>query len=198
MRIGVYVGSFDPVHKGHIHVVNYLIENDYVDKVMIIPTKEYWDKKKMTDIKHRINMLKYYENDDIIIDENLNEIEYTYMILRELRKEYIDDTLCLIIGADNILNFHLWKNYDEILENRVLVLNRDDIDVDKYIEKFSNEDSFIHVKDFEYIDISSTYIRNCAKNKLIMELNEYLDHDVIDYIFLNKLYKESNYEENSR
>ena len=67
MKIGVYVGSFNPVHIGHIHIVNYLIDNNYLDKVIIIPTKGYWDKDNLIDLKHRINMLKYLENDFIMI-----------------------------------------------------------------------------------------------------------------------------------
>ena len=70
MKIGVYVGSFNPVHIGHIHIVNYLINNNYLDKVIIIPTGNYWDKNDLIDIKHRINMLKFYENDRIMINDN--------------------------------------------------------------------------------------------------------------------------------
>lgn len=190
MRIGVYVGSFDPVHKGHKHVIDYLIENDYIDKIEVIPTKEYWDKKKMVSLEHRINMFKYYENDCIVINEDLNDVEYTYMILNKLKEKYVNDILYLIIGADNIVNFHLWKNYNEILDNKVLILNRDEIEIDEYVQKYDKKNSFVPVYDFEYIPVSSTYIRDCIRGKLITELNEYLDHDVIDYIFLNKLYRE--------
>ena len=47
MRKGVYVGSFDPVHKGHKMVVDYLLKNNYVDSIIVIPTGSYWDKNKM-------------------------------------------------------------------------------------------------------------------------------------------------------
>ena len=49
-RIGVFVGSFDPVHKGHTHIINYLLENDYVDKVLVIPTGDYWTKSVNTSL----------------------------------------------------------------------------------------------------------------------------------------------------
>ena len=65
MKIAVYVGSFNPVHKSHIKVVNLVLKN-YVDKVIIVPTLAYWDKKNLIDIKDRINMLKFYENEKII------------------------------------------------------------------------------------------------------------------------------------
>ena len=83
MKLGVFVGSFNPVHKGHIKIVNYILEKNYVDKVLIIPTGNYWDKNDIIDIKHRINMLKYYETDKIKIDNTLNDIQYTYQIIND-------------------------------------------------------------------------------------------------------------------
>lgn len=58
MRIGVYVGSFDPVHIGHIKIVNYLLDNHIVDKIIIIPTGCYWNKTNLT-IKIALRCLKY-------------------------------------------------------------------------------------------------------------------------------------------
>ena len=57
MKIGVYVGSFNPVHKGHIKVVKKVLK-EYVDKVLIVPTLSYWDKNNLISITDRINMLK--------------------------------------------------------------------------------------------------------------------------------------------
>ena len=61
MKIGVYVGSFNPVHKGHMKIVKHLIKNNYLDKVIVIPTGAYWDKQNLIDINDRISMLKFYE-----------------------------------------------------------------------------------------------------------------------------------------
>ena len=61
MKTGVYVGSFNPPHLGHLHVINFLIDQKYVDKVIVIPTGNYWHKNNIIDIKHRINMLKFYK-----------------------------------------------------------------------------------------------------------------------------------------
>ena len=58
MKIGVYVGSFNPVHKGHIAIANYIVDNNYVDKLWIVPTGNYWDKLDLVSIDDRINMLK--------------------------------------------------------------------------------------------------------------------------------------------
>ena len=184
MKIGVYVGSFNPVHIGHIHIVNYLINNNYLDKVIIIPTGNYWDKDNLIDIKHRINMLKFYENDRRIINDNeINTYDYTYQVMDKLKEEYINDDLYLIMGADNIINFHKWKNIDSILKNKVVVLNRDNINIEEYISEF-NKDKFIIINDFKPINISSTKIRKNYKKYI-----KYLDKMVYNYIDEFNLYK---------
>ena len=63
MKLGIYIGSFNPPHKGHIKVINYLLDNDYVDKILVVPTGNYWDKQDLVDIRDRIKMLQFYEND---------------------------------------------------------------------------------------------------------------------------------------
>lgn len=188
MKIGVYVGSFNPPHKGHIKIVNHLI-NNYLDKVIIIPTGNYWDKLDLISINDRINMLKLYEKENITIDAKNNNVEYTYQILNNLIKQYKKDELYLIIGADNIINFDKWKNYEEILEYNLVILNRDNINVLKYLDKLNKKDKYIIVNDLPNIDISSTMIRNKIKNKDYNNLSMYLDKEVYNYIKENKLYE---------
>lgn len=179
MKLGIYIGSFNPVHKGHMDVVNYLLMNRYVDRVLIIPTGNYWDKVDLVDIKDRINMLKIFESDKIIIDNKHNNYEYTYELMRVLKKEYIDE-LYLIMGADNIVNFYKWKNYQELLKYKIIVMNRDDIDISKYVDKYKSN-NFILVNDYKYIDISSSVIRDNLDGK-------YIDQRVLRYINDNHLY----------
>ena len=180
MRLGIYVGSFNPVHIGHIDVVNYLIKEKYVDKVLIVPTLNYWNKFNLIDIKHRINMLKYFENDFIKIDTKNNKYIYTYELLNKLGKEY-DDELYLIMGADNIIEFDKWKNYKELLKYKIIVVNRNNIDINKYIKKY-NTNNFIVINDYKFIDISSTKLRENLNSK-------YIDKKVLDYIKKNNLFR---------
>ena len=180
MKLGIYIGSFNPPHKGHIYVVNYLINEKIVDKVLIVPTNNYWDKQDLVDINDRINMLKYYENNNIIIDTVNNHYSYTYELMRELKKLYHDDILYLIIGADNIVNFNKWENYQELLQYNIIIMNRDDIDIDKYIKNYP-EGHFTILKDFKPINISSTIIRNQI-------YNDFLDEKVNQYIKKHRLY----------
>ena len=182
MKLGVYMGSFNPPHKGHIKVVNYLLDKNIVDKVLIVPTINYWDKNNLIDINDRINMLKFYENDNILVDNEDNNYCYTIDLVYVLKEKYPNDELYLIIGADNIIEFHKWKNYQELLNNKIIVMNRDNIDVLPYVEKLG-KDNFIIINDFPYIDISSTKLRNNLDSK-------YLDKKVLSYIKKNNLYKE--------
>ncbi len=186
LRVGVYVGSFDPVHLGHKNVIDYLISNNIVDKIIIIPTGDYWNKKLNCSLENRINMLRFYQNDKVIVNDTLNNLNYTYEVLNELRKEYKD--LYLIIGADNIKDFHLWKNVNEILKNKVIVLGRDNINVEEYINKF-DKNKFILCDDFKEYNVSSTKIRNLIKENDYSLLDKYLDSDIIKYIIDNRLYK---------
>ena len=182
MRIGVYVGSFDPIHTGHIKVMDYLIDNDYLDKIIILPTLNYWNKNDLTDVELRYEMLKLIKRDYLIVDNVNNRYKYTYEILDVLNKKYKEDELFLVISADNIISFDKWKNVDDILlNNKVIVLNRDNIDILKYVNTFNNKDKFIVVQDYRFIDISSTSLRNKLDKN-------YLTDEIYDYILDNHLY----------
>jgi nicotinate-nucleotide adenylyltransferase len=179
MKLGLYVGSFNPVHNGHVKVINYLLDNDLVDKVIVLPTPNYWDKQDIIPVKHRINMLKFFERENVIIDDKNNEYPYTYQVIDSIKKEY-NDEIYLVIGSDNLEKLHLWKNIDKILENRVIVLRRGDTPIDEYLKRF-DKTRFIIVDDFECLDVCSTDIRNgIYKN---------IDDRVVEYIKRNNLYK---------
>ncbi len=187
MKVGVYVGSFDPVHKGHKQVIDNLLDNNYVDRIEVITTYGYWDKTNLIDINHRINMLKFYENDKIHINETLNHYEYTYQVLNELKKT--NDELYLIIGSDNLPKFNLWKNVDEILNNKVLVIPRKGYEIGDYINQYAKKENFIITNSYEQKDISSTKIRELIKSNKITELKDLLDKEILKYIIDNNLYR---------
>lgn len=177
MKIGVFVGSFDPVHNGHTNVINYLIDKKIVDKVLVIATGNYWDKQNITDLNKRLDMLDLIKKDNIIIDKTHNNIKYTYQILNALKKEYKDDEFYLVIGADNANTLHKWKRYNEIIQNGIIVVGRDNIKVNLKTNKLI----FI---DKNFGNISSTKIRNDVLNNKM-----YLDNLVYNYIIENNLYE---------
>ena len=176
MRIGIYVGSFNPVHDGHIHVAKYLIDNGYVDKVLLLPTPGYWHKQNLADVNDRVNMLKFYEEDNIIVDDIHNVHPYTYQVLDSLNDDYKDAELYLILGSDNLEKFHLWEHVDLVLKYNIIVLNRGNIDIKKYLERFPNG-KFTVIDDFDYINVSSTEIRNGRRDCIKKEVASYIDEN---------------------
>lgn len=186
MKIGVYIGSFNPPHKGHIKIINYLLNNKFVDKIIVIPTGNYWNKQNLVDVSDRINMMKYYENDKVIINTTYNEYKYTYQILRELVKPYNKNDLYLILGADNIVSFDKWDNFKELLTYNILIMNRNNIDINSYIENYP-ENKITIIDGFKDIDICSTKLREDIKYG--KDVSQYIDREIYDYIIIHKLYK---------
>lgn len=190
MRLGIYVGSFNPVHKGHQFIADYVVLKNYVDKVLMIPTESYWDKTGLIDLNHRLNMLKFCENENVLVSDEYSSCEFTYEILEAIAEKSNDTELYLIIGADNLIKFELWENIDLILKHKVLVLGRNDINMGEQIKKFTAEQQnhFVLVKDFPEVDVSSTRVRNKLLSCNFSELNNELDENVLQYILKNKLY----------
>ena len=173
MRLGIYVGSFNPPHEGHHKVMEYVLEQNLVDQVLLLPTPNYWDKKDLVDVKERVEMLKVYEDEKIKVDDVHNVYTYTYEVLRSLKQDYPNDELYLIIGSDNLEKFHEWRNVEEVLQNKVIVLRRDKIVKNPQLAEF--EKQFIYREDFEYINVSSTDIRNGDKRYIHPEIKKYIE-----------------------
>lgn len=162
MRIAVYPGSFNPVHKGHIRIARYLLKKKIADRVLIVPTGNYWDKQDLLPLEDRIAMLKIFEKDGIVIEEEENELPYTYQLMRELRKRWPENELQLVLGADNLPRFDEWKNYRELLEYPFLLVRRNGIDIKKEMAELNKNDYRILL--LKEMDISSTYIREHLEN----------------------------------
>ena len=182
MKIGIYCGSFNPVHKGHIKIVRSVLRKKLRDKVFIIPTGNYWDKQDLPPVEHRIKMLKYFERDNIIIDETHNDIQYTYQLFRQLKQEYPDDDLRLIIGRDNIPAFNRWREYEELLKYDFIIIPRDDIDKNDLIEMMKNDyhkDNYV-ILEVSNINFSSSFIRENIND--YDKIKEAIDKRVYNYL----------------
>ena len=189
MRIGVFIGSFNPIHIIHEKIVKDLA-NDELDKVIVIPANEkYHLKNGLEKFEHRLNMLNLVFNSNSIIVSDLEKEEYhfTYQNIEILKKIYPLDELYLIIGADNLIELNTWKNYKYLLDTcGFVVFGRNDIKIEEYINNtFTNYSNKFIIKE-EIENISSTLIRNKLKRKENVEL--YLNKKIIDYIYQNKLY----------
>ena len=132
-------------------------------------------------------MLERYETDKIIIERELNNLEYTYQLINELKKRYKNDELILIMGADNIISFDKWKNYEELLKLELIIYKRNNFDIKHYLDRINKKDKYIIIDNVESINISSTTIRETIND--FYNLEELIDKDVLDYIIKNELYK---------
>ncbi|MGL6114224.1 nicotinate (nicotinamide) nucleotide adenylyltransferase [Cetobacterium sp. SF1] len=187
MKIGIYGGSFNPIHEGHIFVVNYVINALKLDKVLIIPVGiPSHRENNLLDGEKRLEMCKLaFSNDNNIqvldIEINSKKENYTYDTLMELKNIYKNDELFEIIGEDSGENFFKWKNYQEILDNsKVVILRR------KGYKNSLNHKNVIFLES-PYIEVSSTELRKKIKNN--EDVSGELPKSVLEYIKHNKLYK---------
>ena len=193
MKIGVFGGSFNPPHKMHLNIGVELVNKQYVDKVIYVPTgSKYKYKNNLLPDNNRYEMLEILtsKHDYLDVDkyELKDEVIYTFQTLAYFKEVYPNDDIYFICGADNLSYIDKWKNGEEILANyKIIAMKRKGEDILELVERLNEYKENIVVADVEQRDISSTDIREKIKN------NEYvldvLDKDVYDYIRKNKLYK---------
>ena len=176
MKIGVFVGSFDPVHNGHTDIMKYLLNKKIVDKVLVVATGNYWDKQNITNLNKRLDMLDYISSKNIIIDKKHNNLEYTYQVLNALKEGNPKDEFYLVIGADNANTLYKWKNYEELITYGIIVSKRNNI-------KITLDAKNVIILNNDFISISSTQIRSGVE-----KYKKYLNEKVYNYIKINNLY----------
>ncbi len=193
MRIGVFGGSFNPPHLMHLNIGIELVNKQYVDNVVYVPTgSKYKYKNNLLPDKNRLEMLEILTNkyDELSVNdyELKDQVVYTCETLAYFKEVYPNDDIYFICGADNLSYIDKWKNGEEILKNyKILVMKRKGEDILELVEKFKEYKHNIVVADIEQRDISSTDIREKIKNK--QNVLDVLDKDVYEYIKQNKLYE---------
>lgn len=199
MKIGVYIGSFNPVHVMHESIVNILLKEKTVDKIVIIPTNSSYNLKKgLAPYEDRFKMLELaFQNQNVIIsDLEKTKYNFTYQNINLLKEKYLYDELYLILGADNLFQFNTWQNYEEILKKcHLIIIGRDNLDMRVYINNnFTNYKLKFIVKD-PVGELSSTLIRDRINNGY--EVENYLSDSVKEYISKNNLYKGDVYNDHT-
>ena len=171
MRIGILGGSFNPPHKMHLNMGLELLEKNYVDKIIYVPTgSKYKYKNNLVADQHRFKMLELMIKDDkrfMVSDYELkDEVVYTCDTLKYFQEEYPNDEIYFVCGADNLSYVDEWKNGIYLLENyRFLVIKRDTDDIDEILKRFEGYRNNIIVSDVIPSSLSSTEIRNRINNK---------------------------------
>lgn len=186
MKIGLYFGTFNPIHVGHLAIANHMAEHSDLDKIwmVITPHNPFKKKSSLLDNHHRYQMVQraLEEYDKIqasTIEFDLPQPNYTVNTLTYLQEKYPTYEFCLIMGEDNLKSFHKWKNYEIILENHELYVYPR-ISEGVLETRFDNHPK-IHKVAAPIMEISSTAIRNGIKNRknirplLPAEVYQYLD-----------------------
>ncbi|MBP3330600.1 MAG: nicotinate (nicotinamide) nucleotide adenylyltransferase [Clostridia bacterium] len=190
MRIGLFGGTFNPVHSGHVNLVKNFKEKLSLDKVLVIPTAQppHKEAKELVSSEDRINMcrLAFGELAEISdIEISRGGKSYTVETLRELKKIYKDDEFYFLVGSDMLLSFKRWYRWEEILTMCTLCAT------DRNNEqscKEADKDFFekIIFCDFEKTVVSSSEVREkLEKGESVLSL---LPSEVYDYIKEKGLY----------
>jgi nicotinate-nucleotide adenylyltransferase len=192
-RIGLFGGSFDPIHNGHLQIATTAHEQLLIDKVFFIPTAFPPHKQHITLTKanHRLRMVQLAVEDCPNFKVTALEIQrkgvsYTIDTLQFYRKNYnlTADQIHLIIGADSLVDFHKWLEPEKILQScQIVVYNRAGVDLNEVNEKIKQQVFFLNAP---LIDISSTTVRN--KIRAGESLAALMPERVVNYILNNRLY----------
>ena len=168
MKVGLYFGSFNPIHIGHLIIANQLVENSDLDQIWFVVTPHNPFKKKasLLDNYQRLEMVflatkDYDKLQPCDIEFNLPQPNYTVNTLIHLKEKHPTHDFSIIMGEDNLKSFHKWKNYEVILEDyQVYVYPR--ISEGIVETQFTNHPKISRV-DAPIIELSSTMIRNSIK-----------------------------------
>jgi len=191
MKVGLYFGSFNPVHAGHMIIASHLINFSDLDQIWMVvsPQNPFKKKDNLADGYDRLYLVELAIGDhphikSCNIEFELPRPSYTIDTLTYLQEEYPEYEFSLIMGSDNVHSFHKWKNYEMILKHySIYVYQRPGSESDLYSE-FTN---------FQYLDaplleISSSFIRKLIKEEKSIR---YLVVDkVYDYLMDSNMYRE--------
>lgn len=168
MNIGLYFGTFNPIHVGHLTIANHMAEYSDLDQVwfVVTPQSPFKVKTSMLDNYQRLEMV-YLATKDYTklkpsdIEFGMSQPNYTINTLTYLQEKYPDYTFSLIMGEDNLKSFHKWKNYELILEGHAIYVYPR-LSEGKIETQFDKHPKIHHVK-APIMELSSTFIRNSIK-----------------------------------
>jgi len=188
-NIGLYFGSFNPIHIGHLAIANYIVEFTDLKQIwfVISPHNPFKKKESLLSDKMRYYMVNIAIEDDnrfkaCSIEFSLPKPSYTINTLTYLKEKYPTITFSLIMGSDNLKSIHKWKNYEEIIKNySIYVYPRPQEEISTW------EKGDIHLLNAPLMDISASFIRKSIKSG--HDIRYFLSNKVFRYIDEMNLYK---------
>lgn len=219
MKICLFGGTFDPIHKGHIHIAKNALSEFKLDKVIFVPTGNSYMKKDVSPAIHRLNMLKIALKDFPefeISDIEIKREGYTYTrdTIKEIKEIYPDAEIYFLIGTDTLFMIEKWVEPEYLFNNLILIVadRKDKNSKEKAKELKDKFNADIRFSNCDFYDISSSDIRNKIRElgysefafemKKASECKEdkenasfsygYVIESVFDYIKDNHLYIDLN------
>lgn len=197
-KIGIYGGTFNPVHFGHISIAEEFIKKFKIDLCEIFPTYispfKTNDNNVFLDAFYRLEMLKLAFQDKTTFHINdfevkSNQISYTYKTIEHIKELYPEALIYLLIGSDQAINFHRWKNWEWITgEVELVIAERNQlIHSDFEFQKLRAITKVLFLGN-ELIKISSSDIRERIRNN--QDCSHLLPGSVLDFIQNNNLYRQ--------
>lgn len=190
MKIGLYGGTFDPIHLGHLIVMENVMNFMDLDKIIILPSSNPPHKKdkKITDVNTRVEMVSeaIKDNDKIILStfESTDQVvRYTHETIKYFTDSLKGHEIFYIMGEDSFMTIDTWKNYKYILDSNIIVFSREGIDSEselvEKVKKVRKDNPNIFLINNLNINISSTLIRSLVKDEKSIK---YLVKDEVAYI----------------
>ena len=176
-KIGLYFGTFNPIHVGHLIISNYMVGYTNLDEIWFVvsPLNPLKKKESLLEDYHRLNLVRIAieQNPKLkACDEefNLPIPSYTINTLTYLKEKYLDYEFNLIMGEDNLRSFKKWKNHEQILKSHQLYVYPRVLTAQEEIDNDSEKNTFNHPKiikcDAPIMKISSSFIRKAiSENK---------------------------------
>lgn len=189
MKIGLYFGSFNPIHTGHLIIANHVLSHCDVQRIWFVvsPHNPLKESKSLLHEQHRLNLVRIAIEKESKFKASNTEFSlprpsYTIDTLTYLTEKYPQHEFTIIMGSDSIQNITKWKNYELLLKNyKIIVFKRPGHEPDK------NLPDSVQVCNAPLLDISSTFIRNLiAEKKSIRYL---VTDEVMEDILSNGYYR---------
>ena len=197
-KIGLYFGTFNPIHVGHLIIANYMADYTELDEVWLVVSPQNPLKKKETLLKdhHRLSLVRIALEDNTKLMASNIEFDlpipsYTINTLVHLKEKYETYEFHLIVGEDNLRSFHKWKNQEEIINNHKIfvyprVLTEQEME-DNTVEFSSFNHSNVIRCQAPIMKISSSFIRKAIKNG--KDVRYLLTPEVFKYVDEMNFYK---------
>tara|TARA_B100000963_G_scaffold350522_1_gene360874 strand:- start:391 stop:972 length:582 start_codon:yes stop_codon:yes gene_type:complete len=191
-NIGLFFGSFNPIHLGHLAVAEFFAQNTNLEEVWLVvsPQSPLKEKNTLMENHHRLSMVQLAIEDKLNLKACTEEFDlpspnYTINTLNHLKKKYPQYQFTLLLGQDNIVHFDRWKAYRKILEQfQLYVYPR--TQSDKIRASLLNHSNIVYFE-ASLLNVSATEIRNALKNKKL--LADLLPQKIQDYLRKFNLYQ---------